>query len=264
MEPSINVILLWVLFAGTHVGLTTARPRTFVVSRLGEWGYTGVFSAVALVTYALLVRYFAMHRFDGEAGPALGTAPLVGWALFSLSTFGAALMSMSIFNYPASAHAIGSGQREYVPRPIERISRHGFFAGLGILALAHALLASRLVGSVFFGCLAVFTYLGSVHQDTRLLAARGDVHRRYLASTSTLPFGAVIARRQNLDLRGIPIAAWLAAVLIPVLLRAYHDAIFAADGAYVIGVTGIGAGLAALQSWRMQKRVPGRVRSAAA
>ena len=254
MDPSINVVLLWALFAGTHAGLTTDRPRTFLVNRLGEWAFTGVFSVVALTTYALLIRYFAVHRFEGVAGPALGTTPVVGWALFALSAFGAALMSLSLFDYPVSAHAIGARRREYVPRPIERISRHGFFAGLAILGLAHALLASRLVGSVFFGCLVLFTWLGSLHQDGRLLAARGDVHQRYLASTSTLPFAAVMAGRQSLDLRSIPLVAWLAALLAPVLLRTCHDSIFAADGAYVIGVTGGGAALATLQSWRVQQR----------
>jgi hypothetical protein len=63
-----------------------------------------------------------------------------------------------------------------------------------------------------------------------------------------------MAGRQSLDLRGIPLVAWLAAVLAPVLLRTFHDSIFAADGAYVIGVTGGGAALATLQSWRAQQR----------
>jgi uncharacterized membrane protein len=254
MEPSVNVLLLWLLFGGTHVGLATRRPRAALVNRLGEWGFIGVFSAVATVAFVLLIRSYAVHRFDGAAGLGLAAFPIVRWPLFALAAVGAGVMALSLFDYPVSAYAVASKLAAYEPRPIERITRHGFFAGLGLLAVAHALLASHLVGTVFFGCLALFTWLGSVHQDAKLLAQRGDVHRRYLAVTSTLPFAAILAGRQRRDLRGIPLPALAAAVLMPWLLRTAHDSIFAAGGAYVIGATVGGAALASWQAWRVQRR----------
>lgn len=254
MESSINVVLLWILFGGTHIGLATKRPRTALVNRLGEWGFIGVFSAVALATFAVLIHYFAVHRFDGMAGPGLAATPIARWVLFGLAAFGAGVMALSLFDYPVSAYALTAKQGKYEPRPIERITRHGFFSGLGLLAAAHALLASHLVGTVFFVCLALFAWLGSIHQDAKLLAQRGDVHRQYMNGTSTLPFAAILAGRQHLDLRRISVPALAAAVLLPWLLRTVHDSIFAAGGVYLIGVVGTGAAIAAVQAWRAQRK----------
>ena len=68
MEPAINVALLWLLFGGTHIALATTGPRTSLVGRFGEWGFVGVYSAVALVSFGFLVHYFAVHRVEGVGG----------------------------------------------------------------------------------------------------------------------------------------------------------------------------------------------------
>jgi len=254
MEPAINVALLWLLFGGTHIALATKRPRAALVRRFGEWGFVGAYSAVALVSFAVLVNYFALHRLEGTGGIGLAAVPLVRWLLYAMAAIGAAVMAMSLFDYPLSAYALLSKAKAYEPRAIERISRHGFFAGLGLLALAHALLATHLTGTAFFGVLALFTWVGAAHQDAKLLAQRGEVHRRYMEVTSFVPFAAIVSGRQRLDLRGIPAAAWVAAVVVPWLLRTFHDSIFAGGGAYAIAAVAIGAAIASLQSFRAQRR----------
>ena len=47
MEPALVVAVLWMLFGGTHIGLATRRVRAALVARLGEGGFTALFSAVA-------------------------------------------------------------------------------------------------------------------------------------------------------------------------------------------------------------------------
>jgi uncharacterized membrane protein len=254
MEPSVNVIVLWLLFAGTHIGLAASRPRRVLVRRFGEWGFMGIFSAVAIVAFSALIHYFAEHRFEGTVSPILATAPIVRRLLFVTAAFGAALVGLGLFDYPESAYGLAARRKAYDVRPVERISRHSFFAGLGLVGAAHVLLVTHLVGAVFFACLGLFTWLGSMHQDAKLLAQRGEVHRRYLAATSTFPFAAILAGRRRFDLTGMPPMAVAGAVLIPVLLRMLHDSLFAAGGAYLIAVTIAGAAVATLQSWRAQRR----------
>src|SRR4030095_11369959 len=84
-------------------------------------------------------------------------------------------------------------------RGIEKITRHPFFAGVGLFALAHALLATRLAGTVFFGGLLLLVVVGSWHQDRKLLARRGAPYAAYLANTSAVPFAAVLSGRQQLN-----------------------------------------------------------------
>jgi uncharacterized membrane protein len=246
----LNVVLLWLLFAGTHVGLSITKLRSPLVAKLGEWGFVGVFSLVAISTYALLIHYFAIHRFDGPAGPNLAALPIVGWILYGISSLGTAILAMALFDYPVSPYALAGKHDEYEARGVARISRHGFFAGVCILSVAHALAATHLITTVFFGCAAAFTWIGAAHQDARMAADRGETHGRFLATTSFLPFAAIVAGRQRLVLSEIPAAAFVSAVVLVWLMATVHDSIFAAEGAYAIGITVLGASVASLQAWR--------------
>ena len=54
MDATLNIVLLWILFAATHVGLGMNKPRAALVAKFGEWGFIIAFGLVAMVTYALL------------------------------------------------------------------------------------------------------------------------------------------------------------------------------------------------------------------
>src|SRR5262245_50337917 len=97
MTPALEVALLWLLFAGTHLGLATRRIRTAIVGRLGEIGFAALFSLVATVGFTVLVRSFAAHRYEGAAGPALGSVPVVREVLIATIVIGVALASAGAF-----------------------------------------------------------------------------------------------------------------------------------------------------------------------
>ncbi len=264
MEPTLGVALLWMLFAGTHIGLATEAPRRALIHKLGRWGFIGLFSAVAVVTFAALVHYFAVHRLEGLPGFGLATSAPIRWVLYGLSALGTAVMGMSLFDYPTSAYALGLRDRAYEARGVSRISRHGFFAGVCLFSVAHTLLATHLVGTVFFACTALYTWRGSVHQDAKLEAERGERHRHFVAATSFFPFAAIAAGRQRLVLSEISLAAWVAGAATVFLLRTAHESIFAGGGIYMIGFTTLGAAIASLQAWRGQRKHASRNESAAA
>src|SRR3989442_15832401 len=80
MEPALVVAVLWMLFGGTHIGLATRRVRAALVARLGEGGFTALFSAVASVSFAAAIAYYAApppHRAPGLAPAHAGAVP---WA----------------------------------------------------------------------------------------------------------------------------------------------------------------------------------------
>ena len=51
MEPVVGVMLLWLVFGGTHVGLATRPVRGALVARLGDKGFGVLFSAVSVVSF---------------------------------------------------------------------------------------------------------------------------------------------------------------------------------------------------------------------
>src|SRR2546428_5686467 len=164
MEPALAVALLWLVFGGLHVGLATRRVRAALVARLGEVGFTALFSVVAAVSFTLLVRYYAGHRLEGSGGLALGDVTAVRWALMAVIVFGVVLATASLVTYPASPMALFTATVR-PPRGLERITRHPFFMGVALAALAHVPLATRLVGAVFPAGLPPLATAGAGHQD---------------------------------------------------------------------------------------------------
>ena len=263
MDPAVNVALLWVLFAGTHMALTSAPLRAPLVARLGERGFSFVFSLVASVSFALLVFYYAAHRFEGAPGLAVGhTGVLHGLFLASIAT-GFALASAALVAYPRSPYALfAEGTVATEPRGIERITRHGFFMGVILAAVPHALLATHLVGAVFAAGFVVFAALGAWHQDRKLAARRGARHADYVARTSAIPFAAVVSGRQRIVWGELPWRRLVGGLVAAALLRSVHGQIFAWGGAAIVASVVAGAALEGVQSWRRARRRALRPRAA--
>lgn len=249
MEAVFGVALLWLAFAGTHVGLATRRVRPALVARLGEWGFVAVFSAVASITYAALVHFYATHRLEGPPGLALGASDAPRAVLIAIVFLGIVLAVAALSSYPASPYAIGNAATR-APRGLEKITRHPFFAGMAAIGAAHALLATHLVGTLFFAALSVYALLGAAHQDRKLLAQRGRPYAEFLAATSLLPFVAILAGRQKIAWRELPRGGLAQGAIAAIALFLVHDSIFAAGGAWVIGLTVGGAASLTFRSWR--------------
>jgi uncharacterized membrane protein len=257
MEACLVVVGLWLLFGGTHMGLTTPRLRRALVARLGEGGFTALFSALAAVSFTLLVTYYVGHRFEGPPGPGLARfAPTRGLAVLAIGA-GFVCAAGGLAGYARSPMALfsaGRGARE--PRGFERVTRHGFFAGVVLLAGAHALLATRLVTVLFCLGLALLATLGGRHQDARLRARLGEPYARYLAATSAIPLAAVWQRRQQIAWRELPWLWLLGGALASAVLRQLHAPLLTHDGAWIVVGVLAGAALASLQAWRRAQELP--------
>src|SRR3989454_5303949 len=233
MEPALAVASLWLLFGSLHVGLATRRVRAALVARLGKGGFTALFTVVATACFTLLVRYYAAHRLEGTAGLALGGVAAVRWPLMTLIVAGFVLATASLVSYPATPMALFT-ETVRPPRGLERITRHPFFMGVALASLAHVPLATRLAGAVFQLGLASLAIAGAWHQDRKLVALRGRPYEDYLAQTSAVPFGAILAGRQRLVARGAPDGALAVTLILALGLRTVHGSIFAHRGALVI------------------------------
>jgi uncharacterized membrane protein len=255
MEPAMTIGVLWLAFAGTHIGLATVPVRRALVARLGEGGFTLLFYAVAAVSFSLAIHFYANHRFEGAAGLGLAGVPGLRAPLLVAAAAGVALAVAGVLVFSSSPMARfreGYGG----PRGLARITRHSFLVGVALAGAAHALLATRLVGTVFFTGLALFAVLGAWHQDRKLIAIRGRPYADYVAATSTLPFGAMLAGRGpsgavELWATAAPLAIGLA---VTGALRTVHGAILEHGGAWVIGVFVGGAALLEIESWLRARR----------
>lgn len=258
MEVALGVALLSLVFTGLHVGLTTRRVRAALVGHLGERGFLALFSALAALGWTGLVHYYAVHRFEGAAGLALGAGGATRLVLVTIVVVGLVLALTALASYLRSPYAI-SNDGPHVVRGIERITRHPFFAGVGTAAAAHVLLAPHLAGAVLSAGLAALALGGAWHQDRKLLTRRGRPFADFLATTSLVPFAAIVTGRQRLVLRELPWTVMAVALGVVALLRRGHAGIFAHGGLWVIAtVVGGAAILMAQDLWVARRRAQRR------
>ena len=258
MDPAITVALYWMLFGGTHLAFATGPTRAWLVARLAERGFELFFSLVATVTLGLLLHAYAGLRFDGAAGLALAAVPAARAALYAVAFAGMTLALAGVLVFPSSPMAPPGVVRP--PRGLARITRHAFFAGMALWAIAHALLATRLTGVVFFAGVFLLVTIGARLQDRKLLRRYGASYAEYMAATSGIPFAAIVGGRQRLVGRELPLRLLATSVLLTLALRWVHDSIFAAGGAWMMGVI-VGGVLLLEIATRARRRATGATAS---
>ena len=181
------IAAFWLLFAATHIGLSSQRLRPRLVARLGERGFQGVYSLVALATFVPLVSSYYAHK---HAGPYLwNLVQLPGVRVLAYGLMGAALVLVVAGLVQPSPASMRPGRA--VVRGVARVTRHPLFMGFGLWGVAHLLL-TRVYASelAFFGGFAIFAVVGCDHQDRRKAASLGEDYRAYAARAPFLPFSS--------------------------------------------------------------------------
>jgi len=209
----IDLLPAALLFAVTHLGISSTRLRPMLVAVLGERGYLVFFSLVSLVTLTGLIwLYNNLPRYEYVWLPSP-----------ELHLFARVVMPLALFLAAGSflvrnPTAVGGSAllRQDHPaglaRGVTRITRHPFQWGVLIWATAHVAANGDVQSVVFFSTFAVVAGLGTLLLD-RKAAAGGDGWRDYASVTSNVPFVAIVRRRNRLVLGELWLPALLALVL---------------------------------------------------
>ncbi len=180
-----TIVACWLAFSVTHMGLSSLRVRARLVAALGERGFLGVYTLVALATFVPLVGFYFSHKHEGPFLWYLGAQPVVRWLMYVgmalvLSLVVAALLRPSpAASMPGKAEVAGA----------YHITRHPMFMAVGLYGILHLLVARvNATELAFFAGFPLFACLGCWHQDRRKLATAGDAFARFHAATAFLPF----------------------------------------------------------------------------
>jgi uncharacterized membrane protein len=224
MKESLILLLWWVLFAGTHILLSSSWVRPKLVARLGEFPFLGLYSVVAFVTLIPLFVYYFRHPHAGPYlwqtfGPYLLARDIN--LLFMALAF--VLLIGGLVSRPPSAMMV-SGTPE--PYGLTRITRHPVLSAFFLFGLAHCLVANRTLGDlIFFGGFAVFARVGAWHQDSRKVI---DIpgYAEFKEATSFLPFAAIITKKQSFPHGELRWGVIFIALIVFYVVRAYHPKLF--------------------------------------
>jgi uncharacterized membrane protein len=219
MSPTFAIVLLWVAFAATHVGLSSLPVRQRLVASIGAAAFQGLYSVVALAIFVPLVRTYFTHKHAGPllwsipVGPPLRAALYVGMAV-------AFVLMVSGLVRPSLASMVPG---DPTPRGAQRLTRHPLFMGLGLFGLLHLIPNGNAADVAFFAGFPIFAVAGCWHQDRRKLAAGPPQYLAFHGATPFLPFtGAETAR----GIRELGPALIAGGVGITWLLRYFHPSWF--------------------------------------
>lgn len=209
------------VFLISHLGLSSAAVRGWLVQRIGEKGFQGLYALIALLTLGTMIAAYiqASHfLYLWPPGPGVRHLPLLTMPVALLLVVGGMMIP--------NPSAVGMENQLDQPEPargVLRITRHPVMWGVMLWAAVHILANGDLASLLFFGGLLLTALLGSLHLDRRMATEQGERWRRFTAVTSYVPFAAVLSGRQTVrwtELRR-PAVWGLGAFIVLLLLHPY-------------------------------------------
>ena len=225
----VNLILAALAFVGGHFLLSSTALRGLLAQRLGERGFAGLFSLLAIAALLWLVMAFRAAQADG-ADLALWSFPGAGHLSLAMMPFALLLLVTGYAARNPTAVMQPAPDEAWRPTGIFTVTRHPIMWGIGLWALLHLAASGDLAGIVFFGAFAVLAFLGTLAVDAKKRRAwPAESWRRLAAATSNLPFLAIAQGRARLDWKGF---GWLPLLITVALYIAivwwFHPAVLGA------------------------------------
>ena len=191
MTPVVGLALATAAFVGTHL-LLSHPLRVPLAGRLGERGFLGLYSLVALATLAWMVLAW---RATADPGPAW-VAPLWWWPFASaIMLLASILLAGSLVRNPALPPPGAPPPALPAPRGVFAITRHPMNWSFILWALVHISISGSPRNLIVASGMLVLALLGSLGQDRRKAHAFGAAWRDWLARTSFVPFAALLRGR---------------------------------------------------------------------
>lgn len=218
-----------VAWIALHIGVAGTALRGAIVARIGQGAFRGLFVVASFVLLGGLI-----HAYN-RAGPVqqLWIAPRWLVVVLMLLMLPALLLFVCAVTMPNPTSVRGERalQSPDPARGILRVTRHPMlwaFATWGVLHLVAIGTASM---AVLAGAIIVTALAGMPSLDAKYAKREPERWPAFAATTSTLPFGAILAGRNRLALRELGWWRPLLAVVLWAALIAGHPMLSAADPA---------------------------------
>jgi uncharacterized membrane protein len=218
MSPTLTIVLLWLAFAVSHMALSSLTLRPRLVGVLGEKGFAGVYSLIALVIFVSMVSVYFDNKHSGAMLWSVGMTPsFVGLVSFVMGVAVVILVAGIVTASPASM-SVAAGKAVELGG-IHFITRHAVFMAAGLFGLVHLIPNGFASDVAFFAGFPIFAVIGSLHQDQRKLVTDTKRYREFYAATPLIPF---TGKRTLRGLRELSPIAYGLGIGLAVALRYFH------------------------------------------
>jgi uncharacterized membrane protein len=197
--------------------------RAWLVGRVGERAYLGIYSVVSIAAFFWLVRSYRLAETE-----LLWIAPApVRWLAVVMTFVGVVLAIVGLMT--PNPTIVGAGalfDRPDIVRGVVRVTRNPFLWGVGLWALAHVLVGGDVASVLLFASVGSLGLVGAPLLDAKKAKQHPHRWQAFSKATSSLPFLAIAQGRQRLALREIGLWRLAAGVGVFVLLLLSHRWLF--------------------------------------
>ena len=222
-----NLIAAALFFLLIHLLVSGTRVRDALTGAIGQGPYMGLFSLASVAGLTWLGFAFAQARSAPWNAAYWDLAPVTRHIQIGLQLLAMLLIVPGLTTpNPTSVRQEGVLDRPDAIKGMLRITRHPFLWGVTIWAAGHLLVNGDRASIVLFGTMFLLGLFGTTSIDAKRKRALGATWDAFAAQTSNIPFGAVAAGRQKLDLAEIGWWRIVLAVAVWAALLFGHPYIF--------------------------------------
>lgn len=159
--------------------------RRPLVARLGEKGFLGLYSLVALATFG-----WALFEYRRAPDALLWTAPGWAWTVGAVLMLVASILFVGSFTAPNPALTGAAGVLDKSPEPqgVLRLTRHPMMWSFAIWAVVHGWLSGAAATVILSAGIGALALVGAAMQDRKKAGIHGERWTGWQAKTSFLPF----------------------------------------------------------------------------
>ena len=214
-----DLVLLSVMFVGSHFLLSHPPVRKFLIHRWREGPYRVVYATIVGILFVQMLQAFKATPDVDLPFVALTMVPVYVMPLACILIF----CGYTIGN-PSAVGFENLGKEKPVPG-ILKITRQPAMWGTGLFLLSHMAANPRVAEWIFFGALAVLALLGSYFLDRRKLDEGHADWKALVAQSSFVPFAAVLTGRTRVTPGQIGWLRLLGGLVLFAALLAAHEAV---------------------------------------
>lgn len=206
------VVAAAVAFVGAHF-LLSHPLRRGLVRAIGEAGFQGLYSLVAIVTFGWLILAYRKAPLSAPLWP-------VGDGLWAVATAFMLIASILLMGSLIRNPALPTGGRPSsfpeTPRGVYAVTRHPMMWSFALWGLCHIAVYPVTRNIIVAAAIVVLALVGAALQDRKKQRLLPDVWPAWESKTSYLPFVAIAAGRARLGGFGLHallggLVVWLAA-----------------------------------------------------
>ena len=187
MTPQAGLFLSCLAFVGLHF-LLSHPLRAPLVRRLGEKGFQGLYSVLALITFGLMIYFY---RVIGREVQVWNFGEWVWPIGVALMWLGSILFVGSFLGNPALPGA--RLERGRAAKGVFGITRHPMMWSFAIWAAVHFAVQGTGKALVFDLTIIFLAIVGSIGQDAKKAKLKGERFHEWAAQTAFIPFTKGVA-----------------------------------------------------------------------